>query len=81
MSRWHLNAPFRLVNAGAMSRSSTASADCRGTDGTTVQVLSRDLRDLAPRFPELVHVARALPPGTRLDGEIVISDEHDDVVR
>jgi bifunctional non-homologous end joining protein LigD len=42
----------------------------------TVQVLSRNLRDLAPWFPELVQAARALPPGTLLDGEIVISDEH-----
>jgi ATP-dependent DNA ligase len=45
----------------------------RHAQNATVQVLSRNLRDLAPWFPELVQAARALPPGTLLDGEIVIS--------
>src|SRR3984893_12997676 len=40
-----------------------------------VQVLSRNLRDLAPSFPELVQAASSLPAGTLLDGEIVIADE------
>src|ERR1700694_448767 len=40
-----------------------------------VQVLSRNLRDLAPPFPELLQAARSLPAGTLLDGEIVIADE------
>src|ERR1700730_2767934 len=40
-----------------------------------VQVLSRNLRDLAPSFPELVQAAHSLPAGTLLDGEIVIADE------
>ena len=40
-----------------------------------VQVLSRNLRDLAPSFPELARAARSLPVGTLLDGEIVIADE------
>ena len=48
----------------------------RHEPNATVQVLSRNLRDLAPWFPELVQAARSLPPGTLLDGEIVISDEH-----
>src|SRR5438105_14805744 len=45
-----------------------------GTNGH-VQVLSRNLRDLAPSFPELEQAAPSLPAGTLLDGEIVISDE------
>jgi hypothetical protein len=45
-----------------------------GTNGH-VQVLSRNLRDLAPSFPELTQAARSLPAGTLLDGEIVIADE------
>src|SRR4051794_10725115 len=45
-----------------------------GTNGH-VQVLSRNLRDLAPSFPELVQAAPSLPAGTLLDGEIVIADE------
>src|SRR5712691_5377071 len=40
-----------------------------------VQVLSRNLRDLAPSFPELGQAARSLPAGTLLDGEIVIADD------
>ena len=41
-----------------------------------VQVLSRNLRDLAPSFPELVQAAPpSLPAGMLLDGEIVIADE------
>ena len=45
-----------------------------GTNGH-VQVLSRNLRDLAPSFPELGQAAHSLPAGTLLDGEIVIADE------
>ena len=45
-----------------------------GTNGH-VQVLSRNLRDLAPSFPELGQAACSLPAGTLLDGEIVIADE------
>jgi ATP-dependent DNA ligase len=45
-----------------------------GTNGH-VQVLSRNLRDLAPSFPERVQAAQSLPAGTLLDGEIVIADE------
>jgi ATP-dependent DNA ligase len=45
-----------------------------GTNGH-VHVLSRNLRDLAPSFPELIQAARSLPPGTLLDGEICIADE------
>jgi ATP-dependent DNA ligase len=44
-------------------------------DNGQVQLLSRNGRDLAPWFPELVRAAVALPPGTLLDGEIVISGE------
>lgn len=40
-----------------------------------VQLLSRNRRDLGPWFPELVGAAAALPPGTLLDGEIVICDD------
>ena len=40
-----------------------------------VQLLSRNARDLGPWFPELVLAARALEPGTLLDGEMVICDE------
>jgi ATP-dependent DNA ligase len=39
------------------------------------QLLSRNARDLSPWFPEIVAAAQKLPPGTLLDGEIVISDE------
>jgi ATP-dependent DNA ligase len=45
-----------------------------GTNGH-VQVLSRNLRDLAPSFPQLKQAARSLPAGTLVDGEIVIADE------
>jgi ATP-dependent DNA ligase len=40
-----------------------------------VQLLSRNARDLGPWFPEIVAAAQNLPPGTLLDGEIVICDE------
>jgi ATP-dependent DNA ligase len=40
-----------------------------------VQLFSRNGRDLGPWFPELLGAARALEPGTLLDGEIVICDE------
>jgi ATP-dependent DNA ligase len=38
-------------------------------------LLSRNGRDLGPWFPELIGAAATLPPGTCLDGEIVIADE------
>jgi ATP-dependent DNA ligase len=41
----------------------------------TVQLLSRNGRDLGPWFPELVQAGHTLPPCTLLDGEIVIADE------
>src|SRR5712691_318780 len=44
-----------------------------GTNGH-VQLLSRNLRDLAPSFPELLQAAPSLPAGTLLGGEIVIAD-------
>src|SRR6266508_3279272 len=40
-----------------------------------VRLLSRNARDLAPWFPELTRAATRLPPGTLVDGEIVIADE------
>ena len=39
------------------------------------QLLSRNGRDLAPWFPELISAAEALPLSTLLDGEIIIADE------
>jgi ATP-dependent DNA ligase len=36
------------------------------------QVLSRNARELGHWFPELTRAARALPPDTLIDGEIVI---------
>jgi ATP-dependent DNA ligase len=39
------------------------------------QLLSRNTRDLGQWFPELTRPARALPPDTLIDGEIVICDE------
>src|ERR1043165_5192949 len=42
---------------------------------TTSQLLSRNLRDLGPWFPEILRAASRLPVGTLLDGEIVVSDE------
>ena len=39
-----------------------------------VQLLSRNLKDLSPSFPELVCAGDALAPGTLVDGEIVIAD-------
>jgi ATP-dependent DNA ligase len=41
----------------------------------TVRLLSRNMRDLAPWFPELVRAANALPAETLLDGKIVIVGE------
>jgi ATP-dependent DNA ligase len=38
-------------------------------------LLSGNSRDLAPWFPELSQAAKALPPNTLVDGEIVICDE------
>ena len=46
---------------------------CRSAD-EKVRLLSRNMRDLSPWFPELVWAANALPGGTILDGEIVIAN-------
>jgi ATP-dependent DNA ligase len=46
----------------------------RGASGQT-HLLSRNARDLGPWFPEIVAAAQKLPPGTLLDGEIVMCDE------
>jgi ATP-dependent DNA ligase len=40
-----------------------------------VQLVSRNGRDLAPWFPELVQAGQALPVGTLVDGEIVIASD------
>jgi bifunctional non-homologous end joining protein LigD len=40
----------------------------------TVQLLSRNGRDLGPWFPELVQAGLALPPNTLIDGELGIAD-------
>jgi ATP-dependent DNA ligase len=45
------------------------------TSGTAFQLLSRNVKDLSPWFPELIQAGRALPPNTVLDGEIVIADD------
>jgi ATP-dependent DNA ligase len=37
-------------------------------DGTAIQLLSRNVKDLSPWFPELIEAGRALPPNTVLDG-------------
>jgi ATP-dependent DNA ligase len=39
-----------------------------------VRLLSRNLKDLSPCFPELVRAGNSLPQDTVLDGEIVIAD-------
>ena len=43
--------------------------------GTSVQLLSRNGRDLAPWFPELIQAGQKLPVDTLIDGEIVIADD------
>src|SRR5206468_4123986 len=40
----------------------------------SVHLLSRNLKDLGPAFPELVIAGRDLPLDTLVDGEIVIAD-------
>jgi len=40
-----------------------------------VRLLSRNARDLGPWFPELTRAAAIFPPGTLLDGGIVIADD------
>src|SRR5579871_2859701 len=40
-----------------------------------VRLLSRNLKDLSPCFPELVRAGDSLPEGSVLDGEIVIADD------
>jgi ATP-dependent DNA ligase len=45
------------------------------TSEGVARVFSRNTRDLAPWFPELVGAASTLPPATVLDGEIVIANE------
>src|SRR5260370_17956115 len=53
----------------------------RGLLGRTiaerVYLASRNGKDLLRCFPEVAQAARVLPPGTILDGEIVIADNHD----
>jgi len=44
-------------------------------DGATVQLLSRNVKDLSAWFPEVVQAGNALPSNTLLDGEIVIADD------
>ena len=39
-----------------------------------VHLLSRNLKDLSPSFPELICAGDALATGTLVDGEIVIAD-------
>jgi bifunctional non-homologous end joining protein LigD len=41
-------------------------------DGASFMLCSRNGIDLAPRFPEVVQIARALPCNILLDGEIVV---------
>ena len=41
---------------------------------TGVELLSRNMRDLSPWFPEIVGAGRALPVDTLVDGEVVIAD-------
>jgi len=43
---------------------------------SSVQVLSRNSRDLGPWFPELIQAGQKLPLGTLIDGEIVIADDN-----
>lgn len=40
-----------------------------------IRLFSRNGRDLGPWFPELAQAATSLPPGTLVDGEIVIADQ------
>jgi ATP-dependent DNA ligase len=42
---------------------------------SSVQLLSRNSRDLGPWFPELIQASQKLPVGTLIDGEIVIADD------
>ena len=44
------------------------------TTSGSVQLLSRNLKDLGAAFPELLTAGQDLPAGTLLDGEIVIAD-------
>ena len=46
----------------------------RRTPGS-IELLSRNRRDLATWFPELVRAGQTLPVGTLIDGEIVIADD------
>jgi ATP-dependent DNA ligase len=43
--------------------------------GMASQLLSRNVKDLSPWFPELIQAGSALPPNTVVDGEIVIADD------
>jgi bifunctional non-homologous end joining protein LigD len=45
-------------------------------DGERVRLVSRNGRDLAPAFPELLEDLQNLPPKTVLDGELVVMDMH-----
>jgi bifunctional non-homologous end joining protein LigD len=44
------------------------------SQGGLIRLLSRNARDLAPWFPQLARASTGLPPGTLVDGEIVIAD-------
>jgi ATP-dependent DNA ligase len=46
---------------------------------SSVQLLSRNSRDLGPWFPELIQAGQKLPAGTLIDGEIVIADDEGSV--
>lgn len=45
-------------------------------DGGEVRLWGRDLRDLTDLYPEVQALADAAPPGTMVDGELIVSD-HD----
>jgi hypothetical protein len=45
--------------------------------GDTDQLLSRNLKDLTPWFPELADAGQVLPPNTLVDAEIILVDGRD----
>jgi bifunctional non-homologous end joining protein LigD len=47
----------------------------RRCDGS-VRLTSRNQKDLGRWFPEVLEAARWLPPGTLLDGELILADEN-----
>jgi bifunctional non-homologous end joining protein LigD len=40
------------------------------------EILSRSGKDMSVQFPEIVRDLRQLPPGTAIDGEVVVRDEN-----